>query len=82
MFNLSVSDSLYVAHHGIPKPILPVSNVFVTLETETEIRRPAIVSGIVAGDAPVSYWLIFSLSLVTVPEVFTNVNSTQFSSRF
>ena len=32
--------------------------------------RPAIVSGIVIEDAPVSYWLIFSLSLVTVPEVF------------
>ena len=32
--------------------------------------RPAIVSGIVIEDATVSYWLIFSLSLVTVPEAF------------
>ena len=28
---------------------------------------PAIASGIVIGDAPVSYWPILSLSLVTVP---------------
>ena len=41
--------------------------------------RPAIYSGIVAVDAPVvSYWPIFSLSLVTVPEVFAKVNSAQF----
>ena len=39
---------------------------------------PAIVSGIVTGDAPVSYWPIFFLSLVTVPEVFARVNSAQF----
>ena len=39
---------------------------------------PAIVSGIVTGDAPVSYWPIFFLSLVTVPEVFAWVNSAQF----
>jgi len=30
---------------------------------------PAIVSGIVIGNALVSYWPMFSLSLVTVPEV-------------
>ena len=29
-------------------------------------------SGIVTGDAPVSYWPIFPLSPVTVPEVFAN----------
>ena len=29
--------------------------------------RPAIGSGNVTGDAPVSYWPMFSLSLVTVP---------------
>ena len=29
-----------------------------------------VVCGIVTGDAPVSYWSIFSLSLVIVPEVF------------
>ena len=40
--------------------------------------RPAVVSGIVIGDALVSYWPIFSPSLVTVPEVFANVNSAQF----
>ena len=40
--------------------------------------RPAIVSGIVTGDAPVSYWLVFSLSPVIVPEVFANVNSAPF----
>ena len=39
--------------------------------------RPAIVSGIVIGNLPVS----FPLSQVTVPEVFANVNSAQFSSR-
>ena len=42
--------------------------------------RPAIVSGIVTEDASISYWPIFSLSLVTVPEVFANVNSVQFPS--
>ena len=31
---------------------------------------PAVASGIVTGDASVSYWPIFSPSLVTVPEVF------------
>ena len=43
--------------------------------------RGAIVSGIVPGNAPISYWLIFfSLSLVTVPEVFAKVDSPQFPS--
>ena len=42
--------------------------------------RPAIVSGIVTGDALISYWPVFSLSPVTVPEVFANVNSVQFPS--
>ena len=32
----------------------------------------------VTGDALVSYWPIFSLSLVAIPEVFAKVNSTQF----
>jgi len=40
---------------------------------------PASVSGIVTEDAPVSYWPIFSLSLITVPEVFAKVNSTQYN---
>ena len=45
--------------------------------------RAASVSGIVTRDVPVSYWPIFfffALALVTVPEVFAKVNSTQFSS--
>ena len=41
---------------------------------------PAIDSGIVAGEAPVSYWPIFPLTLVTVPEAFAKVNSAQFPS--
>ena len=41
---------------------------------------PAVVSGIVNGVAPVSYWPIFSLTLVTVPEAFAKVNSAQFPS--
>jgi len=42
---------------------------------------PAIDSGIATGDAPVSYWLIFSQSMETVPEVFAKVISFQFPSR-
>ena len=38
----------------------------------------AIVPGIVTGDMPVSYWPIFSLSLVTVPKDFAKVNWAQF----
>ena len=34
--------------------------------------HPAIVCGIDTGDLPLSYWPIFSLSLVTVPEVFAS----------
>ena len=44
--------------------------------------RPAIVSGIVPDNALVSYWSIFSLSLLTVPEVFVKVNSAQSPSCF
>ena len=45
--------------------------------------RPAVVSGIVTGNASVSYWPIFlPLSPVTVPDVFAKVDSAQFSSRF
>ena len=39
-------------------------------------------SGIVTSDVLVSYWPIFPLSPVTVPEVFAKVNSTQFPPRF
>ena len=38
---------------------------------------PAIDSGIVTWDAPVSYWPIFP-SLVSVPGVFAKVSSAQF----
>ena len=41
---------------------------------------PAVFLLITTGDALVSYWPMFFLSLVTVPEVFAKVNSTQFSS--
>ena len=44
--------------------------------------RPTIVCGIDIGDVSVSYWLIFSLSQVTVPEVFANVNSALVSFMF
>ena len=44
--------------------------------------RPAIVSGIVTGDAPASYWTTFSLFLVTVPEVLAKVNLAKFPLRF
>ena len=44
--------------------------------------RRAIVSEIVTGDAPFCYWPIFSLSPVTVPEVFSKVYSAQFFSGF
>ena len=38
----------------------------------------AVVSGIVTGDASVSYWpIFFSLPLVTVPEWLGEVNSAQ-----
>ena len=48
--------------------------------TGTEMP-PAIVSGIGIGDALISYWPIFSLSQITVPEVLVKVNSAQFPSR-
>ena len=41
---------------------------------------PAVFLLITTGDVLVSYWPMFFLSLVTVPEVFAKVNSTQFSS--
>ena len=40
---------------------------------------PAIVSGIVTGDALVSYWSMFSRSLLTVPEFFAQASLSQFS---
>ena len=35
---------------------------------------PVIVSGIVSEDAQISYWPLFSLSLITVPEIFAKFN--------
>ena len=37
--------------------------------------RPAFVSGMVTGDAPVNYWPIFPLSWVTLQEIFAKLNS-------
>ena len=53
---------------------------FFTLKPRSHVvilinRTSAIVSGINAGDAPVSFWLFFFSHVpVTVPEVFMNVN--------
>ena len=41
---------------------------------------PAVFLLITTGDALVSYWPMFFLPLVTVPEVFAKVNSSQFPS--
>ena len=49
--------------------------------TGAEIH-PTIVSGIIIGDSLISYWSIFSLSLVKVSTVFVQVNSAQFPSCF
>ena len=54
-------DDKKVRYHGL---------TFTTLE-----MSPAIVSGIVTGDAPVSYWPMFSPSQVTDPKIFAKVNS-------
>lgn len=50
-------------------------------ETGAEMCQPAIVSGIVTGGVPVSYWPIFFVSPVTVPEVLANFNLAKFPSR-
>ena len=48
--------------------------------TGVEIR-PAMVSGIVTGHAPVSYWPIFFFPVPSkVPEVFAKINPAQFPS--
>ena len=49
--------------------------------TGAEIR-PAMFSGIITKDVLVSYWPIFLLSPVTVPEVPAKVNSPQFPFSF
>lgn len=50
-------------------------------ETGAEIYT-AIVYEFVPGNAPVSYVPVFSMPLLRVPEVFTQVNLAQFPSRF
>ena len=44
--------------------------------------RPAIVSGIAIGDAPVSYWPIFSPFPSNSPINLRESNSSQFPCRF
>ena len=45
--------------------------------------HPASVSGIATGDKPSAIGqFFFSLSLVTIPDVFAKVNSAQFPARF
>lgn len=39
-------------------------------------------SGIITGDAPISYWLIFFVVPLTFPEVFDKVNLAHFPFRF
>ena len=47
---------------------------YLTNEKQTGAEmRPEIVSGIVTA-LPFSYWPIFSMSLLTIPEVFAAVN--------
>ena len=55
---------------------------FATLELRKNLGqvRRAKTSGIVTGDAPLA--IFFSLSLVTVPEVFAKVNLSQFPFSF
>ena len=60
---------------------LGIRHVRIEKENGAEMR-PAMVPGIVTGDAPVSYWPIFFLSLVTDPEVIARVNSAQFPSEW
>ena len=55
------------------------------LETRRGLKPkcvPQFILGSLLGtrrSAIVSYWPIFSLSLITVPEVFAKVNSTQYN---
>ena len=43
----------------VNRPVFPIATLETTKQTGAKMR-PAIVSGIVIGDAPVSYWPIFS----------------------
>ena len=62
-------------------PNIPLKKVIGHLRNERGTgaeMRPAIVSGSVTGDAPVSYWPVLEI----VPELFAKVNSAQFPSLF
>ena len=71
-------DNVYAKFWSDQQRVLWYAMVFSGVGRELEPKmRSAIVSGIVPGDVPVSYW-----SPETIPEVFAKVNSTQSLSRF
>ena len=62
-----------------------MQNSVTTLETRRQLgaeMRPAIVSGMVTGDAPVSYWPVLSPDPTNSTSVFAKVNSIHFFFRF
>ena len=62
-------------------PIIPLKKAIGQFRSEKRTgaeMRPAIVSGSVTGDAPVSYWPVLEI----VPELFAKVNSAQFPFLF
>ena len=61
------------ARHVVPSPWFDIYHFRNEKVTRGEMS-PAIVCVIVTGDAPVSYWPIFSPSQVAFPEVFAKVN--------
>ena len=70
--NVSHSCSHTSVEHGMPFHHF-------RSEKRTGAEMPhAIVSGIVAGEAPISYWPFFPASLETVPEVFAKLNASSF----
>ena len=72
------NDDAYAKFWSDQQRVLWYAMVFSGVGRELEPKmRPAIVSGIVPGDVPVSY-----CSPERIPEVFAKVNSTQSLSRF
>ena len=67
--------NLHLREHYDIFLVWPTRQLRIEKGTGAEMR-PAIASGIVTRDAPVSYWS------TTVPEVFAKVNSVQSPSRF
>ena len=62
-------------------PNIPLKNAIGHLRNDKGTgaeMRPAIASGSVTGDTPVSYWSVLEI----IPELFANVNSAQFPSLF